>query len=124
MGPDGEWLSTQRYRPTKTMADLVAALDSTCRAPGCTIPATRCDLDHDTPWPAGPTTIANLNAKHRRHHNHKTRRRWATTMDPDGTLTTTTMSGRTYTTHRHNYDDPHNAPATDHELRSPALSGQ
>jgi hypothetical protein len=53
-------LSTNRYRPTAAMADFVAALDMVCRAPGCAIPAYRCDLDHNRPWPTGPTTVRNL----------------------------------------------------------------
>ena len=111
-------LSTQRYRPTRTMADLVAALDGTCRAPGCTIPAPQCDIDHHTPWPHGPTTIANLSAKHRRHHNHKTRRTWITTPDPnttDGTMTWHTIGARDYITTRYRYTDPTHQPATDAE---------
>jgi hypothetical protein len=31
-----------------------------------------CDLDHDTPWPRGPTSVTNLDPKCRRHHNAKT----------------------------------------------------
>lgn len=46
-------LSTGRYRPTPAMADLIGALDGTCRAPGCTIAAATCDLDHNRPWPHG-----------------------------------------------------------------------
>ena len=69
-------VTTHRYRPTPAMAQTVAALDAICRAPGCTTSAHRCDVDHDRPWPAGPTRISNLSAKHRRHHNHKTRGTW------------------------------------------------
>ena len=108
-------LSTQRYRPTTAMSDLVAALDSMCRGPGCTVPAFRCDNDHQIAWPHGPTSIANLNAKHRRHHNHKTRGTWRSTMNTDGTVTWHTIAERTYINDRHNYDDPHNHPATDTE---------
>lgn len=46
-------LSTGRYRPTRAMAEQVAALDAMCQAPGCTVPADRCDVDHEVPWPAG-----------------------------------------------------------------------
>ncbi len=109
-------VSTHRYRPTPAMARTVAALDAICRAPGCTTSADRCDVDHDRPWPAGPTRITNLSAKHRRHHNHKTRGTWRATTDPDGTILWRTLSGRTYLTRRHHYDDPLGRPVTDTEL--------
>ena len=38
-------------------------------------PAARCDLDHDIPWPHGPTEVANLTSKHDR----------TTTCTPTGT---------------------------------------
>jgi hypothetical protein len=49
-----------RYTPSAAMADLVRTRDVTCRFPGCRQPAHRCDLDHVTPWPVGPTTAANV----------------------------------------------------------------
>ncbi len=109
-------LSTGRYRPTQAMADVIAALDGTCRAPGCTIAAATCDLDHHRPWPQGPTTIANLSAKHRRHHNHKTRGTWRCEADLHGTLTWTTTSGRRYTTTRFSYDTPEHHHVTDADI--------
>ena len=99
-------LTTHRYRPTSAMAATVAALDGVCRAPGCTTSADRCDIDHNRPWPAGETRIANLSAKHRRHHNHKSRGTWTAATDAEGTTLWRTLSGRTYVTHRHKYDDP------------------
>ena len=48
-------LTTHRYRPTPAMANTIAALDGVCTAPGCTTAAHRCDVDHNRPWPAGPT---------------------------------------------------------------------
>jgi hypothetical protein len=77
-------LSTNRYHPTAAMAEQVAALDGTCQAPGCTVPADRCDLDHEIPWPAGPTTLRNPQRRHRRHHNHKTRGSWKAHPEPGG----------------------------------------
>ena len=124
-------VTTHRYRPTAAMAQTVAALDAICRAPGCTTSAHRCDVDHDRPWPAGPTRISNLSAKHRRHHNHKTRGTWRATTDPDGTILWRTLSGRTYLTrptrlrrpprptrHRHRAR-PRRHPRRHHHLRRP-----
>ncbi|MEO8828027.1 HNH endonuclease signature motif containing protein [Lapillicoccus sp.] len=109
-------LSTRRYRPTRAMADLVAALDGTCRAPGCTVTATACYIDHNRPWPHGPTAIENLSAKHRRHHNHKTRGTWTCVADVHGTMTWTTAAGRRHVTMRFSYDDPLDQHVTEAEI--------
>lgn len=45
--------------------------DGVCQAPGCMVPAERCDIDHREPWPAGSTTAANLGPLCRRHHIFK-----------------------------------------------------
>jgi len=102
------------YRADTDMARQVHVRDYLCRGPGCTIPATHCDLDHDRPWApdgtGGATCETNLAAKHRGHHNAKTRRWWTSVQDPDGTITWTTATGRQYQTHPHVYDDPHGQP--------------
>jgi hypothetical protein len=46
-------------------------LHEVCQAPGCMVPATRCDQDHRTPWPHGPTRADNLGPLCRRHHTMK-----------------------------------------------------
>jgi hypothetical protein len=91
-------LETASYRPTAAMRAHVEAVDGTCRAPGCTVPAARCDLDHDIPWPHGPTDVANLTSKHRRHHNAHTHGHWAVTRDDVGVVRWRTKAGRTYET--------------------------
>jgi hypothetical protein len=91
-------LETASYRPTAAMRAHVEAVDGTCRAPGCTVPAARCDLDHDVPWPLGPTDVANLTSKHRRHHNAHTHGHWAVTRDDVGVVHWRTRAGRTYET--------------------------
>ncbi len=111
-------LSTTRYRPTLRMAQQVAALDGICQAPGCTVPADRCDVDHEVPWPTGTTTVRNLKSRHRRHHNHKTRGTWRAHPRPDGTTRWTTVSGRDYLSHRFRYDDPLARPAGPAEMSS------
>ena len=111
-------LSTMRYRPTERMAQQVAALDGICQAPGCTVPADSCDLDHEVPWPSGPTTVRNLRSRHRRHHNHKTRGTWRARPGPGGSTRWTTVSGRDYLSHRYRYDDPLARPADLAELRA------
>ena len=105
-------VSAASYRPTTRMRDFVAARDRVCRGPGCQVSPVGADLDHDIPWPAGATTPGNLSVKHRRHHQLKTFGLWATQQDPDtATITWTTLAGRTYVTHAHDYLDGHRGSA-------------
>lgn len=91
-------LETLAYRPTAEMRAHVEAVDGTCRAPGCTVPAARCDLDHDVPWPYGPTDVTNLTSKHRQHHNVHTHGHWLVRRDGDR-VRWRTKAGRVYDTH-------------------------
>ena len=90
------------YRPSKALADFVRARDLTCRFPDCDKPAEFCDLDHTTPWPHGPTHPSNVKCVCRYHHLLKTFYTgiggWDDVQLPDGTVTWTSPSGRTYTT--------------------------
>lgn len=62
---------TGRYPPAR-LRDALIFRDGACRAKGCSVPAERCDLDHQTPWDAGgETSAANLWALCRRHHRLK-----------------------------------------------------
>ena len=66
------WASTPAHDPPPTMAELVRLRDRTCDGPlGAAIPARRCDLDHQQPWPDGPTATWNLTARSRRAHRLK-----------------------------------------------------
>ena len=109
-------LSTRRYRPTAAMADMVAALDLICRAPGCVTAAHRCDIDHDRPRPSGPTAVSNLSGKHRRHHNHKTRGVWTAVTDQDGGIVWRTAAARRYETRRHDYHSALGQPVSEAEI--------
>jgi hypothetical protein len=109
-------LSTNRYRPTAAMAEQVAAIDGACQAPGCTVPADRCDLDHEVPWPAGPTTVRNLKRRHRRHHHHKTRGSWKAHPEPGGRTRWTTVTGREYLSYRRAFQDPFAHPVSEREI--------
>ncbi|WP_461004793.1 13E12 repeat family protein [Terrabacter terrigena] len=102
---------TTAYRPTRAMVEHVRALDGTCRGPDCHVPATRCDLDHETPWPVGETSVTNVSAKHRLHHNLKTHHIWTSTQIPDHGLQWTTLTGRTYTTYPKNWREGLDPPA-------------
>ncbi|WP_162958229.1 HNH endonuclease signature motif containing protein [Nocardia yunnanensis] len=67
-----------RYRPGARIARRARAIDGSCRAPGCQVPAAASDLDHQdrfdhtNPAQGGRTTEANLGARCRRHHRLKT----------------------------------------------------
>ena len=100
--PDTGALTTHdptSYRPRTALARAVRARDGHCRFPGCTTTAARCQLDHVTPYPTGPTTAANLAALCPGHHRLKTHTPWRYVLHPDGTCTWTSPLGHTYDTH-------------------------
>jgi hypothetical protein len=87
------------YVPSKALADFVRYRDVTCRAPGCDVPASRCDIDHTIPYAQGGLTHAsNLSCKCRTHHLEKTFGGWRDLQLPDGTLIWTLPDGQVYVT--------------------------
>ena len=82
--PLGRILDVTRlgYRPSTDQRAAIEIRDGTCSVPSCDRPAWDCDLDHDTPWPHGPTTGTNLQALCRRHHRMKTHLPGWTVPDP------------------------------------------
>lgn len=76
LGPSGteadllSVVSTGRA-PSTRIRDALTFRDGTCRAPGCAVPVERCDLNHQIPYPEGPTAAHNLWALCRRHHRMK-----------------------------------------------------
>jgi hypothetical protein len=115
--------SATTYKVPAAMAEQINARDRTCRAPGCEIPADHCDHDHTKEWKpdgaGGPTTVANLADLHRGHHNLKTAGFWDSDQPPDGSLTWTTATGRTFTTYPFIYDHPDNTPIRTSTLEAP-----
>lgn len=78
------------YRPPADLAQWIKHRDTTCRAPGCTIPASRCDIDHTVAWQhGGGTNVDNLANLCRRHHTLKHHTGWTPTNHGDGRLTWT-----------------------------------
>jgi Domain of unknown function (DUF222) len=94
------------YRPPRPLARLLTARDVTCRFPGCRRPSRRCDLDHVTPWPIGPTAASNLISLCRHHHRLKHASRWTVTTDHTGTVVWTAPTGRSYSTRPPPLADP------------------
>lgn len=87
------------YQPPPRMARAVRDRDGVCRAPGCHIPAARCQLDHVIEVRDGGTTRADTLADEcERHHTKKTRRHWAARITPDGVIEWHLPDGRVYPT--------------------------
>jgi hypothetical protein len=86
-----------RHDPSRWLTDFVVLRDTRCVGPGCSLPARACDLDHWQPYPAGPTSAANLGPASRRCHNAKTYGGWVLTPHPDGSITWTTPQGASHT---------------------------
>ena len=90
------------YRPSNAQADWIIDRDKTCTFPGCRVPATRCDVDHNTPFDHSraaeeQTVVDHMDAKCRHHHRMKTHGGWRTARDPaTGTTTWTAPTGHTY----------------------------
>jgi hypothetical protein len=92
--------ATGGYRPAAGLDRFVRARDRRCRFPGCRRPVPRTgELDHDRPYPDGPTAAANLagycTADHRGKHQAPG---WRHQLHPDGRLTVTTPTGLVTTT--------------------------
>ncbi len=68
--------TTDGYTPTAEIDRTVRARDPVCTFPGCGVPASRCDLDHQVPHPRGPTSVQNLSPRSRRCHRWKTTGLW------------------------------------------------
>lgn len=92
-------VSSEKYRPTAAMAELVRAAQPECVRPDCTISSDSCDLHHHVPWPLGATTVINLDPGCRRDHLLLTHAGWTYTHNPDGSYTWTTATNHTYLQH-------------------------
>ncbi|WP_245532923.1 HNH endonuclease signature motif containing protein [Corynebacterium ulceribovis] len=67
--------ATESYVPTAEQQRYVRARDGVCRAPGCDVPAHRCEIDHIVPFDAGgETDVTNLHCLCKAHHQLKTAR--------------------------------------------------
>ncbi|MDK3257186.1 HNH endonuclease signature motif containing protein, partial [Blastococcus capsensis] len=86
---------TDGYRPAADLDRYLRARDHRCRFPGCRrrVPGSG-ELDHNTPYPDGPTAAENLTGfctgDHRGKHQAPD---WSYDLTPDGTLTVTTPTG-------------------------------
>ena len=80
----------QGYAPTEAIKAALAGRDGGCRAPHCSVPPHRCDVDHvrrydhEDPAAGGPTNTDNLHLLCRYHHKQKTAGQWDVELRPDG----------------------------------------
>jgi hypothetical protein len=86
------------YRPHAALARRVRDRDRTCRFPGCSVAAHRCDLDHVVRFPDGPTSEDKLLCLCRTHHGFKHHAGWLLVLDAHGVCTWTSPTGRSYVT--------------------------
>nr|VDG61916.1 Uncharacterised protein [Streptococcus thermophilus] len=71
------------YSPPEDIKAYVRGRDGTCRFPGCTVSAWKCQIDHRVPFGlGGETTASNLFSLCAHHHNMKTDRRVYYIPDP------------------------------------------
>jgi hypothetical protein len=123
---DAPALETDGYHPTGAIARYVRADAPTCSFYDCPRRARDSDLDHDTPWPRGPTSVTNLDPKCRRHHHAKTAQAVHTTLHAGpGTgprhITWQLPGGLMVTTRPESLPGcrvPENGPEPDHPARS------
>lgn len=88
-----------QYRPPPALRKLVAWRADRCMAPGCGIPASRCQIDHTVAWEHGGTTsLANLAPLCVGHHTVKHHGGWSVRQIPasGGALEWTSPAGRVY----------------------------
>jgi hypothetical protein len=103
-----------QHDPSARLARLVDLRDVHCCGPGCS--SSRTDRDHLDPWPAGPTSAANLGRLSARCHAAK-HNGWRLQRHPDGSTTWTSRYGRTYQRPSPHQPPPPVDPCTDPPLR-------
>jgi hypothetical protein len=88
------------YRVPAELKRVLRLRDGHCRAPGCSAPLERCELDHTEAFARGGTTalwqLAHLCANH---HHLKHEAGWSLKQHLDGVLVWRAPSGRRYRTH-------------------------
>ena len=96
--PQPVWTGEEpRHDPSRRLVEFLLRRDTRCSGPGCSMPASRCDLDHWVEHPLGATAAWNLGPLSRRCHNAKTHGGWSLTPHPDGSVTWTSPFGQSWT---------------------------
>lgn len=85
------------YRPPPALQRLVRWRAERCMAPGCGMPAARCEIDHTIAWEhGGETAVGNLAPLCTGHHTVKHHGGWSVRQHPGGVLEWTSPTGRVY----------------------------
>ncbi|WP_229382080.1 HNH endonuclease signature motif containing protein [Microbacterium schleiferi] len=86
-----------RYRPPPDMVALTKWRADRCMAPGCGVPASRCQIDHSLAWEhGGETSVVNTAPLCQGHHTVKHHGGWRVIQTGDGSLLWISPSGRQY----------------------------
>ncbi|MFC8681811.1 DUF222 domain-containing protein [Microbacterium ureisolvens] len=88
-----------QYRPPPSLQKLVKWRADRCMAPGCGMPASRCDVDHNVDWAlGGRTELTNLGPLCEGHHTVRHHTDWTIEQLPGsgGAILWTAPSGRRY----------------------------
>ena len=87
------------YRPPPSLWHLIQTRNQRCTAPGCRMPAAKCDDDHTVPFEKGGRTCeCNLAPLCRHHHRIKQLQGWRLEQPEPGVLAWVTPSGWKYIT--------------------------
>ncbi len=90
---------TTKRRPSTVQKRIVETRNPTCVFPGCRMPATECDLNHEIPWAeAHRTTARELGPLCRHDHIDHHRHRWKLKQIRPGIYQWTSPLGHTYIT--------------------------
>lgn len=86
------------YAVDGPLREFISLRDGVCRFPGCLRAASRCQMDHATPWQdGGPSDRENLGPLCTRHHQLKTHAGWEITQSgTDGSCRWRSPMGRVY----------------------------
>ena len=87
----------KRYRPPASMRRLVRWRADRCMAPGCGMPASRCQIDHNVAWEhGGHTAVWNHAPFCQGHHTVKHHGGWTIRQLEGGAVEWTSPTGRRY----------------------------
>ncbi|MFT4134969.1 DUF222 domain-containing protein [Microbacterium sp.] len=87
----------KRYRPPASLRRLVRWRADRCMAPGCGMPASRCEIDHNVAWEHGGHTAVWNNAPFcKGHHIVKHHGNWTIRQRDGGAIEWSSPTGRRY----------------------------
>jgi len=91
-------VGTTVHDPPAALREHILVRDAGCTQPICSNP--RVDLDHNTPFPHGPTSAANLRSRCRHHHHLKQHPAWQARVGQGGRIEWISPTGHAYPEHQ------------------------